>query len=182
MRHKRKTKLINNILHYYCTKCNIFKIEESFEKRPDNIKKIRSHCKECRKFESAYYHRTVRHRMNHKDTIIDINKHKQWKADPLLSLKKYLIRLSKSHSKTKNIKFSITIDDIEIPKKCPLLNIPFNTNNTMYSYSIDKINNSKGYIKGYIAVISRLENMMKNAATFEELTEFSKNIKTYIKR
>ncbi len=182
MARKRKTKLINNILQYYCTKCNTFKVEEYFEKRPDNVKKLRSHCKECRKFESAYYHRTVKHRMNHKEAIKDIDRHNKWRADPLLSLKKYLIRLSKNHSKAKNIKFSITVDNIIIPNKCPLLNVPFDTSNTMYSYSIDRIDNSKGYIKGNIAVISRLANMMKNAATFVELIEFSKNIETYIMR
>lgn len=56
--------------------------------------------------------------------------------------------------------------------------------NTFLSYynqelnhpSIDRIDNNKGYIKGNIIVMSRLANMMKNSANFNQLKMFSKNI------
>lgn len=82
-----------------------------------------------------------------------------------------------------NLEFTITLDDIIIPKKCPLLNIDLftgNKKNYQNSPSLDRIDINKGYIKGNIKVISTLANTMKNSATFEQLLTFSENIKNYI--
>lgn len=44
---------------------------------------------------------------------------------------------------------------------------------------IDKIDNSKGYVKGNIQIISMKANAMKNSASLEELHTFCKNILRY---
>jgi hypothetical protein len=44
------------------------------------------------------------------------------------------------------------------------------------SPSIDRIDNTKGYIKGNVIVMSTLANAMKNKASFEQLKSFSTNI------
>lgn len=96
-------------------------------------------------------------------------------------IKGYMIRNSKFTSKRRNIEFNLDYKDFELPEYCPLLNIKLtfrlesNGNDNCHA-SLDRINNSKGYIKGNVIVISRLANQMKNSANFEELETFAKNI------
>ena len=86
----------------------------------------------------------------------------------------------KSRAKRNGLDFNITQDDLYLPEYCPILNIKleYNGNKKSNSYlpSVDRIDNTKGYIKGNVVVISTLANAMKNKATFTELKEFSKNI------
>jgi len=73
---------------------------------------------------------------------------------------------------------TITKDDIVIPEICPVLGIPLfarvgagrsNRDQVENSPSLDRIDNSKGYVPGNIAVISMRANMIKNNATLDEL-------------
>ena len=171
----------NDKILYHCLTCNSFKPKECFSIRNDTDN-LRGTCNKCRTKESAYYHRTVRKRMSPNEAYFDIEEKKRWLADPLLSLKKYMLRLAKNSAKNRNIELTITLDDIIIPKKCPILDVVFNTNNIRYTYSVDRIDNSKGYIPGNISIISNQANAMKRDSTKEELISFGKNIETYIVR
>jgi hypothetical protein len=98
----------------------------------------------------------------------------------LNDVKKTKGRLVKRGKKSKK-DCNIDITDIEIPEYCPYLNIKLSTDikdcyNDNY-YSIDRIDSSKGYVKGNIQIISRLANTMKNNATIEQLLVFAENIK-----
>lgn len=87
-----------------------------------------------------------------------------------------------NRAKTKGIEFNIEESDIIIPERCPLLDIPleFGTKaDYNASPSLDRIDNTKGYIKGNIWVISKKANTMKNSATLEELYTFCTNILRY---
>jgi len=95
------------------------------------------------------------------------------------NLEAYLFRVAKSRAKQRNIEFSIAINDIIIPEYCPLLNIKLQKNRERLksnSYSLDRINNDKGYIPGNIWVISQRANWLKNNASLEELTLLVKNL------
>ena len=99
-------------------------------------------------------------------------------------IKGYMIRNSKFSSKRRNIEFSLDYTDIELPETCPLLETPLNYKGNFqdpFYPTLDRIDNSKGYIKGNVMVISRLANYMKNSANFDQLLIFCKNIKTIIK-
>ena len=85
-----------------------------------------------------------------------------------------LLKRAETNAKERNLEFNLTIDDINIPEKCPYFDIPFDDNR--YSLSIDRVDSSKGYIKGNIQIISYIANKMKNDASIEELIVFSKNI------
>lgn len=82
----------------------------------------------------------------------------------------------------KELEFNIEETDIIIPEVCPILEVPFiygTKGNYKYTPSLDRIDNTKGYIKGNIQVISNLANTMKNSASQEELQKFCKNILRY---
>ena len=87
---------------------------------------------------------------------------------------------AKQSAKEKNLEFNLDVDDIIIPEYCPLLNLKltftFTSENRESYYSIDRIDSSKGYIKGNVQIMSLKANTMKNSATNEELVTFAKNV------
>ena len=92
----------------------------------------------------------------------------------MLESKEIYNRLKQS-AKKRNIPFTLTIVDINnlsYPITCPILNIPLAYNRGQpqdNSYSIDRIDSSKGYEPDNIMVISYKANRMKNDGTIEEL-------------
>ena len=96
-------------------------------------------------------------------------------------IKGYIIRNSKFMAKRRGIYFNLTYHDFEIPKYCPILGIKLkylseSDGNSFDHATLDRIDNSKGYIKGNVIVISRLANAMKNAANFNQLQSFCDKI------
>jgi len=82
-----------------------------------------------------------------------------------------LLRHAKERAKQYGFLFTITKNDIVVPKFCPLLEIPiFIGNNGLCDNSptLDRIENKGGYTKDNIQVISHKANRMKSNSTFEE--------------
>lgn len=101
------------------------------------------------------------------------------------NIKMQLFKRAKERATRDNIEFSIDIEDIIVPKFCPILGIELKVSvgkANDASPSLDKIDPKKGYVKGNIMVISRMANIMKAHASFEQLITFSKNILIYIKQ
>lgn len=94
---------------------------------------------------------------------------------------------ARGRSRRSGLKFNLTVEDIIIPKRCPVFNCLLKRNKdakspAFNSPSIDKIIPKKGYIKGNVQVISYKANVMKNNATIKELIQFAEWIlKTYKK-
>lgn len=72
------------------------------------------------------------------------------------------------------------MEDIDIPETCPMLGMPLTTTQgegvVWSNASVDRIDNTKGYVKGNVQVVSRLANSMKQHATPEQLVAFAKAI------
>lgn len=97
-------------------------------------------------------------------------------------IERYMYTRAKNRAAKKGLDFDIDLEDIVIPEICPLLEVPIvlgREDDYEYSPSLDRIDNSKGYIKGNIWVISKKANSMKNSASYEELTKFCSNIIRY---
>lgn len=86
---------------------------------------------------------------------------------------RYIHKCARDNAKAAGIDFNIEESDINIPDVCPVFKVPFEWG-TRYAPSIDRIDSSKGYIKGNVQIISRKANVMKNDATAEELQQFAK--------
>lgn len=91
-----------------------------------------------------------------------------------------MLKQARDSSKQRNLEFNITLEDIIIPTHCPYLGVELTTlmgvgrdNNRV---SLDRIDNSKGYVKGNVQVISSKANFMKRDATIEELLTFARGI------
>lgn len=90
-----------------------------------------------------------------------------------------LLTSSKNNAKNKGLVHSIQKEDIVLVPTCIYLGVPIDYSGegrTQYSASIDRIDSTKGYIKGNVQVISDLANRMKQNATPEQLIMFAKGV------
>jgi len=97
-------------------------------------------------------------------------------ADPV----RYLLHSARYRAKKAGTEFTITFEDLEIPEVCPVFGIPLRYtpgSRTANSYSIDRRDNSKGYVKGNVRVISWKANMYKGDLTIEEVESLLRYMK-----
>ena len=102
---------------------------------------------------------------------------RDWKVDAA----KLLYSNIKSRCKRIGREFSIELEDILIPEKCPVFGFDLKREDRqtwMCAPSVDRIDSSKGYIKGNVTVVSRRANIIKRDATIEELEQLFNYYKT----
>lgn len=81
--------------------------------------------------------------------------------------------------------FDITVHDLHVPEICPLLAIPIKTFPGRLcdnSASVDRIDTTKGYVKGNVWVVSNKANRIKSNATLAELEMLVSNLRLEIER
>lgn len=92
-----------------------------------------------------------------------------------LVIAKILFKNAKRRAVATKNDFSLTLKDFEsimIPEYCPVLGIKLQLNKghpQSNSYSVDRIDNTKGYVVGNIQIISYRANRIKNNSTIEEI-------------
>lgn len=88
---------------------------------------------------------------------------------------RYIFQSAKARAKQKGIPFDITLDDLSLPVVCPVLGIPLVTHagkgKQPDSPSIDRIDNSKGYVPGNVWIISWRANDLKKDGTLLEFVK-----------
>lgn len=96
---------------------------------------------------------------------------------------KYVIVKLRSKAKQEGREFNLTPEDISIPEYCPVLGQKLilgsgKTGRTApYIPSIDRFDNTKGYTKDNIRVISLRANMLKSDSTVPEIEKLLKYMK-----
>ncbi|EHI9241207.1 hypothetical protein J9100_002470 [Vibrio vulnificus] len=106
----------------------------------------------------------------------------------------YILKRVRGTAKQRGLPFNLTIEDIEIPSKCPLLGIPIKAKSGAglgsgrgkkedinHGASVDRINPDKGYVKGNIWIISNKANRMKQDLSIEQLRFFADQLEQKMK-
>jgi hypothetical protein len=92
----------------------------------------------------------------------------------------FIFRSAKHRAKSRNLDFDIDVSDIIIPEYCPITGIKIEESDNggcgYSSPSLDRIDNSKGYVKGNVSVISGKANMCKSDLTVEQITQLYKYV------
>lgn len=144
-----------------CSKCKVTKPKSEFSKDKSKADGLQYQCKECRKQYDKQWYAANRERINEHQ--------KQYReANP----EQYLWTQAKSRAKRRGLVFNLELSDIVVPEFCPVLGLKLEQcegRQQDNSPSLDRIDSSKGYIKGNIKVISLRANRIKNDATPEEL-------------
>lgn len=99
-------------------------------------------------------------------------------------LKNRLLNAARARARKYGYEFDLTVDDIIMPKYCPLLGIEMFVTESRKgkkhsSFSLDRIDSSKGYVKGNVWVISMMANSMKSDSNYEDFKKMAENWKQY---
>lgn len=176
---------VDHSINQVCLKCGKIKelSEFRFRKGKKDNRYFSHQCKSCEAFYTSEWRKLNPERYEEyiKYYLESGKSYENYINLAHRNLQKFLYYRAKNNAKNKNLEFNLEIEDIVIPEKCPYLEIPL-TNNvgkrrkySENSYSIDRIDPKKGYVKGNVQIISWQANTMKNKASIEELITFSKN-------
>jgi hypothetical protein len=125
-----------------CCRCRLLLPWEHFGKLRHGLFGLNTECKACRKHSSKAH----------------------WKTVPTT---KRMLQRAKSRATKRGWAYTITEQDVPIPKICPILGAPLQAGGP-YAPSIDRIDPHKGYTPDNVQVISNRANILKSNGTIEE--------------
>ena len=176
-----------------CSRCRETKPFSAFHRKRSSSDGRRSACRECRKTESREQY--VRHKeridewsreyaasdrgreVNRKATKKYREKHRRRilrtsNAKRRANYVPSMLYQARAKAKRRGLECDLDREDIIIPSHCPVFGIPLKMGDGRIedgSPSLDRIDNTRGYVKGNVVVVSNKVNRIKNDATIEEL-------------
>lgn len=174
-----------------CSKCEAEKPINFFYKNKRYRGGHCAQCIECKKdtdknqYQKNKEKRKLKNRENYHKNKEFYNKRNKRNRKNRIALrlrdpKKALLNYMKRNAQARNLEFNLTINDIIIPEKCPILGIPpfFSKERQIDNTpSGDRVDNTKGYIKGNVRIISWRANSMKRDLTIEIAEQMVKYMK-----
>jgi len=83
---------------------------------------------------------------------------------------KAMLQRARYRAKQSGLDYDLAPEDVTIPEVCPVLGIQLSHHGPSDNYpSLDRIDNTKGYVKGNVVVVSYLANRLKSNATIDQL-------------
>lgn len=181
-----------------CTICKVNKLFSEFYKHIRSKDGHASECKYCHNKRNQSYNqinrdeklkrKKERYYKNHDNEILSRRKYKKNKKeeDYKLYILKRMLNSAKRRANKKNLYSDISIDDIpnfRTIEYCPIfpdIKLDWHANKMAdNSLSLDRIDNSKGYIKGNVRIISLRANILRKNLTKEELEALLKYYEKY---
>jgi hypothetical protein len=167
-----------------CIKCGLGKKDTEFYLYRKNQAARKRICKLCEHLDNAAYRLAHPKNLSEEDkkyykdyrnknkAAISEQKRNRAVREPVHRL----LTSARDRAKEKGITFCLTVSDVFVPKRCPILGIPLvpgKGKQTANSPSLDRINPLKGYVPGNVQVISYRANAMKQNASPKELVRFA---------
>jgi hypothetical protein len=131
--------------------------EQSAKRRADPVKHARGLAKA-----RARYRERLAEEPGYRDII---RRHRT--KDPQVRM----LSLARRRARKLGVEFSIGLEDLPFPTHCPVLGLKLERGtrgSKSTSPSLDRVDSSKGYVKGNVYVISMRANWMKHNATPDE--------------
>jgi hypothetical protein len=91
-------------------------------------------------------------------------------------VRRRLLISARQRATLKNIPFTITVEDIFVPERCPLLDIPLIRGVAKLhdaSPTLDRIRNDEGYVPGNVVIISYAANRAKGNLASADLLKLA---------
>lgn len=145
----------------------------------DNSKNLIKVCTTCGRSKGAERFHTQSRKKDGKHPICKECRSRKYHIDYESRVAHYLWKRAKRRAKEQGLQFEISVDDIVIPDKCPITGILLSVSDGLWSNtspSLDRIDNSKGYVRGNIAVISFLANNFKADYGLAEMEHVASHI------
>lgn len=92
-----------------------------------------------------------------------------------LSVRRYLLRIARRRAKDAGTECSIKADEIPWADKCPVLGVTLRQNTghlDRYSFSLDRVDSSAGYVKENVRIVSWQFNNLKSNMTLDQVERF----------
>lgn len=148
-----------------CSKCGDIKTINDFFKRKSNRDGLEGICKKCQEKQNT-----------------------KWEQqNPIKMQTMYMTCAARNRAKNKGLEFNININYVRslVVSRCPVFDVPLEwsccrgrkSEPLPNSPSLDRIDNSKGYIEGNVWIISHRANCVKNNASLEEIQMMANALK-----
>lgn len=159
-----------------CTTCGQEMPLGEFWKQPSKVSGYQAECKYCMRGRNRRWWKKNK-------VAARIRYHGYWSKHRLARPEYSIWKACKDRASQYGMEFSLLLEDIVIPERCPVLGIKLEAGmgrgrglgliHRDKSPSIDRVDNSKGYTPDNILVVSYRANRIKSDATVEELVAVS---------